>query len=133
MKEQMLEIDAALQIAAGMHEVYEAIVDPAKMANYFISRSTGRMEEGKTLTWHFPEFAEGFPVRIGKMEKDSYITYNWDVDGKELLVEITLSDAGNGTTLVRVTEKGMHPVSVMMREFFASLNTLRERCIEQQT
>ena len=34
--------------------------------------------------------------------------------------------------LLRVTEKGMYPVSVMMRDFFASLNTLREYCIENQ-
>jgi coproporphyrinogen III oxidase-like Fe-S oxidoreductase len=34
--------------------------------------------------------------------------------------------------LLRVTEKGMYPVSVMMREFFAALNTLREYCIEHQ-
>jgi coproporphyrinogen III oxidase-like Fe-S oxidoreductase len=38
--------------------------------------------------------------------------------------------AGDGT--LRVTEKGMYPVSVMMREFFAALNTLREYCIERQ-
>jgi len=33
---------------------------------------------------------------------------------------------------IRVTEKGMYPVSVMMREFFAALNGLRERFIEEQ-
>ena len=33
---------------------------------------------------------------------------------------------------IRVTPKGMYPVSVMMREFFASLNGLREYCIERQ-
>jgi len=38
--------------------------------------------------------------------------------------------SGDGT--LRVTEKGMYPVSVMMRDFFASLNTLREYCIEHQ-
>jgi coproporphyrinogen III oxidase-like Fe-S oxidoreductase len=38
--------------------------------------------------------------------------------------------AGNGQ--LRVTEKGMYPVSVMMREFFGALNTLREYCIEKQ-
>ncbi len=37
---------------------------------------------------------------------------------------------GNG--LLSVTEKGMYPVSVMMRDFFAALNTLREHCIEKQ-
>jgi coproporphyrinogen III oxidase-like Fe-S oxidoreductase len=38
--------------------------------------------------------------------------------------------SGDGT--LRVTEKGMYPVSVMMRDFFAALNTLREHCIEHQ-
>jgi coproporphyrinogen III oxidase-like Fe-S oxidoreductase len=37
-----------------------------------------------------------------------------------------------GEGALSVTPKGMYPVSVMMREFFASLNGLRERCIEQQ-
>lgn len=103
----MLEIDATLQVRAGMHEVFEAIVDPDKMSHYFISGSSGRMEEGRTLTWHFPEFEEGFRVRTGRIEKDSYISYRWDADGKELLVEIALTDAGNGSTLVRITEKSM--------------------------
>ncbi len=38
--------------------------------------------------------------------------------------------AGDGT--LRVTDRGMYPVSVMMRDFFAALNTLREHCIEHQ-
>ncbi len=33
---------------------------------------------------------------------------------------------------INVTLKGMYPVSVMMREFFAALNSLREYCIENQ-
>jgi len=38
-----------------------------------------------------------------------------------------------GKDKVRVTGKGMYPVSVMMREFFTSLNNLRELYIEEQT
>ena len=33
---------------------------------------------------------------------------------------------------IKVTPKGMYPVSVMMKEFFASLNGLREHYIEKQ-
>lgn len=38
--------------------------------------------------------------------------------------------AGDG--ILSVTEKGMYPVSVMMREFFGALNALREEYIEKQ-
>ncbi len=37
-----------------------------------------------------------------------------------------------GDGILRVTEKGMYPVSVMMREFFGALNALREEYIEKQ-
>jgi coproporphyrinogen III oxidase-like Fe-S oxidoreductase len=33
---------------------------------------------------------------------------------------------------IKLTHKGMYPTSVMMREFFAALNGLREYCIENQ-
>jgi uncharacterized protein YndB with AHSA1/START domain len=51
MKNQSLEIKAALQILKPVNEVFEAIVDPAKMSNYFISKSSGKMEEGKQVLW----------------------------------------------------------------------------------
>lgn len=44
-----LEIKAAIQIQKPLHEVFEAIVDPEKMSNYFISKASGRMEEGKQI------------------------------------------------------------------------------------
>ena len=52
--------------------------------------------------------------------------------GLELLF-LKLSGLVEGKDKIRLTRKGMYPVSVMMREFFASLNTLRERYIEDQT
>lgn len=106
MKDQILEIKASIQVQKSAHEAFEAIADPAKMTNYFISESNGRMEEGKKLTWFFPEFETPVPVRIGKMEKDAYLSYYWDgEDGKELLVEITLTEKGSADTLVTITEK----------------------------
>ena len=107
MENQTLEIKAALQILKPVPVVFEAIVDPKKMSNYFISSSTGRMEEGKNLSWRFPEFAMDVPVRVNKIEKDKYISYYWDGEGVELLVEMTLTSRGEDACLVTVTEKSM--------------------------
>jgi uncharacterized protein YndB with AHSA1/START domain len=106
MKEQ-LEIRATIQIAKSPGEVFAAIVDPSKMSNYFISKSSGPMEEGSKLTWWFPEFEDGFPVRVGRIEKDKYISYYWEMEGKELLVEMNLAEKPGSNTLVTITEKGM--------------------------
>jgi len=106
MKPEPLEIKAGMTVLKPEHEVFEAIVDPVKMTNYFISQSNGRMEEGKKLIWKFPEWDMEVPVLVGKIEKDKYISYYWDdVDGKQLLVEITLTPKPNNSTYVVVTEK----------------------------
>lgn len=107
MKKQALEINVALQVLKPVSRVFEAIVDPAEMSNYFISRSSGRMIEGEELRWGFPEFEEEFPIRVGKIEQDEYISYYWDTDGKELLVEIELTPVDGEATIVTITEKGM--------------------------
>ena len=106
MGNQTLEIKAALQISKPVNEVFEAIVDPAKMSNYFISNGSGRMEENKEITWQFPEFDMDFPVRVSKIERNKYISFRWDMDGIELLVEMTLVPGDSNSTIVTITEKG---------------------------
>jgi len=105
MKNQKLEIKAALQMQKPVNEVFEAIVNPDKITHYFISKSSGRLEEGKQVIWRFPEFDMEFPIRVGKIEKDKYISFFWDMDGFELLVEMNLSPRGSNSTLVNITEK----------------------------
>jgi uncharacterized protein YndB with AHSA1/START domain len=105
MGNETLEIKTAIQIIKPVSDVFEAIVDPDKMSNYFISNSSGRMEEGKQLIWQFPEFDAKAPVRVGKIEKDKYISFYWEMDGIELLVEMTLTHIEDNATLVKVTEK----------------------------
>jgi uncharacterized protein YndB with AHSA1/START domain len=106
MKNQPLEIKAALQILKPTNEVFEAIVDPIKMSNYFISKSSGKMEEGKQIMWQFPEFDAEFPIRVGKIERDKYISFSWDMDSIELFVEIALTSKDKNSTVVTITEKG---------------------------
>lgn len=102
-----LEIKCGLKMQMPLHDVFEAIVDPEKMSNYFISKSSGRMEPGKTLTWQFPEFDMRFPVRVYEVQPDEFISFSWGSaeDGAETAVEITLKPMRANETFVTVTEK----------------------------
>ena len=106
MDSNRLEIVTRIQIQKPVSEVFEGIVNPEKMSNYFISKSSARMEEGKTVTWHFPEFEEGFPVEVGKVEQDKLVTFFWDSNNEKTEVNIELSEKSKNNTLVTVTEKG---------------------------
>jgi uncharacterized protein YndB with AHSA1/START domain len=101
-----LEIKVGLKVLRPREEVFEAIVDPNKMSGYFISKGTGRMETGKTVTWQFPEFDMQFPVRVEKVDPPSYISYYWaDPDGNETKVEFHLKSLNDGSTSVSISEK----------------------------
>ncbi len=106
MGNETLEVKATIQIIKPVDVVFEAIVDPEKMSNYFISNASGRMEEGSQLTWQFPEFETKFPVKVAKIEKDKYVSFYWEHEGFETFSEMTLSHIEDNATLVTVTEKG---------------------------
>jgi uncharacterized protein YndB with AHSA1/START domain len=105
MKEETLEIKTSIQISKPVQEVFEAVIDPAKMTNYFISYGSGRMIEGTEVTWKFPEFPDEFPIRVSKVEMDKSISYSWKSDDVDTLVEITFSSPKIDESLVTVTEK----------------------------
>ncbi len=105
MENLKLEIKASIQILKPTNAVFEGIIDPAKMTNYFISESTGRMEENKEIVWRFPEFDMNVPIRVGKIVDDKFISFYWTMDDIEHLIEITLSPFKDNSTVVTVTEK----------------------------
>ena len=102
-----LEIKTSIQVSRSIAEVFNAIVDPDKMKNYFISQSSGIMKAGETLTWKFPEMDIEFPVRVDKIEKDKYISFYWDgaFDGEQTFVEISLQTVADEITFISISEK----------------------------
>jgi uncharacterized protein YndB with AHSA1/START domain len=105
MEDQKLEIKTSIQVLKPANEVFEAITDPQLMSNYFISKGSGRLEVGKRIMWKFPEFDVEFTIHVARIETNKYISFYWEVDGIELLVEITLTPRKNNFTVVTVTEK----------------------------
>ena len=100
-----LQIKTNLRIAKPTQAVFEAIVDPQKMSNYFIATGTGRMEEGTTVEWTFPEMDASFPVHVKKAEPGKEIQFSWnDIDGTETTVTITLKPVSESITFVQITE-----------------------------
>jgi len=67
-------------------------------------------------------------------ERKFYQRFHADIKEKlrKELLFFRLFGLVQGEKKIKVTQKGMYPISVMMREFFASLNSLREYCIERQ-
>lgn len=105
MSPEKLEINCAIQIQKPIQEVFEAIVNPELMSQYFIGQSNGRMQSGKELLWKFTEFETEFPIKVGAIELNQLVSFYWSMDNIETKVQINLTIKENNSTLVSINEK----------------------------
>jgi uncharacterized protein YndB with AHSA1/START domain len=102
------------RISRPVHEVFEAVADPAKLSGYFTTGGAkGRLETGATVTWDFHDFPGAFPVHVVEVQQDRKIVLRWGAapDGDpagtyETTVTMTFEDLKDGRTLVAIHESG---------------------------
>ena len=86
-----------------VEEVFDAVVDPAAMARYFISSASAPMTEDATVTWQFDDVGAELDVVIHVVERPKRITFTWAASGASADVEMRFDGDGDATT-VAVTE-----------------------------
>jgi uncharacterized protein YndB with AHSA1/START domain len=117
-----LKFRVAARIAKPVHEVFEAVADPAKLSRYFTTGGAqGRIEEGATVTWDFHDYPGAFPVKVVEVVPDERIVLEWqasegeapNLDGGEIVdadyrttVTMTFKALDDGRTLVEIAEEG---------------------------
>ena len=101
-----IQVDTKLKIAKPVSEVFEALVNPTLMANYWFSSGSGRLEQGKTITWRYEEYNAEVELTVVEIQENKNIVFKWDAPGDEHLVTITLNELDHTTTVIEVNEKG---------------------------
>jgi len=97
-----LTAKASIQIQKPIKEVFEGIINPEKMTRYFISESTGRLEEGKEIIWKFPEFPEmECLIKNIRIKEYHSVSFVWD---DETTVNIHLDEQADQSVVVKVEE-----------------------------
>lgn len=103
------------RISRPVHEVFEAVADPAQLSGYFTTGGAeGRLEEGATVTWSFADFPGAFPVKVIEVVPDRRIVLEWEAneegEGPKYDTTVTMSfspvDGDPGRTLVEIAEEG---------------------------
>ena len=117
-----LKFRVAARIARPVHEVFEAVADPAQLSHYFTTGGAqGRLETGATVTWDFHDYPGAFPVEVTEVVPDQRIVLEWkasegeapNVEGGEMAeadynttVTMTFKALEDGRTLVEIAEEG---------------------------
>lgn len=105
------------RIAKPVSEVFEAVVDPARLSGYFTTGGAqGRLTPGATVTWDFHDFPGAFPVYVTEVEQDRRIVLRWDAEpgaadadetgAQRTTVTMTFEPLEDGRTRVSITEEG---------------------------
>jgi uncharacterized protein YndB with AHSA1/START domain len=104
--EVKVEVNVRDRVLKPVSEVFSAIVDPAKMSGYFISRASGPMERGATIEWVFDDVGAKLSVDVKEIDENRRIVFDWAASGVKARVTIRLESRGNDATLVTINEAG---------------------------
>ncbi|MDQ0271700.1 SRPBCC family protein [Cytobacillus purgationiresistens] len=89
-------------------EVFEAIVDPREIGNYWFSSSSERWEQGKTITLKYVEYGAEGVIKVLEIKGNKKIVFSWGgEDAEETVVTITLKELDNTSTIIEVNESGL--------------------------
>lgn len=87
-------------------EVFEAMINPDITSKFWFTKSSGRIEPGKTLEWEWGQFGVKDTVDILEVKTDEYISLQWKLGELKTTIKMNFEPKSDDFTLVRVTEKG---------------------------
>lgn len=96
-----------LKIRKPVAQVFEAVVNPAKLSGYFVKTSSGPLATGTTVKWSFAEAPGEFDVITREVIPNERIVFEWPSDrGALTRVEMSFVPLDASNTMVKVSESG---------------------------
>ncbi|MGW2214457.1 SRPBCC family protein [Nonomuraea sp. NPDC001684] len=91
-----------------VHEVFQAIVDPAITSKIWYTKSSGTMTPGAELTWEWEMYGASTQASVEEVDEYSRIRFTWGnyAPDAPTTVEFRFIPMPDDTTYVQVTETG---------------------------
>lgn len=106
---QLTEIPTAkseMLIRKPVAEVFEAFVDPEITTRFWFTKSTGRLEAGKHITWTWEMYDISVQVNVKEVEEGERILIEWGNHGSMTSVEWVFTPYESDNTYVSITNSG---------------------------
>lgn len=71
-------VEVQMLIRRSVTEVFQAFIDPAVTTNFWFTKSDGRLETGKTVTWTWEMYQVSTQVYVRQIIENQLIAINWD-------------------------------------------------------
>jgi uncharacterized protein YndB with AHSA1/START domain len=93
------------KILKPVEEVFDAVVNPAKLNGYF-TKSATPMKEGERAVWQFYEAPGDYPVHIRQIIPNQLIIFEWDSHESRTRVEMRFEAIDKNSTMLKISESG---------------------------
>jgi uncharacterized protein YndB with AHSA1/START domain len=109
--QDQLTSESEMLIRRPASEVFEAFVNPDVTTQFWFTKGSGRLEEGKTVTWTWGQFGVSADITVTSIELNELIQFQWpsgEEDSAFRTVELSFESKPEGTTFVEVVESGFN-------------------------
>jgi uncharacterized protein YndB with AHSA1/START domain len=87
-------------------EVFEAFINPEITTKFWFTKSSGRIEAGKQVSWYWEMYNISVQVNVREVEENKRILIDWGNYDSATSVEWILAPFGNDATYVSITNSG---------------------------
>ena len=95
------KIETQLLIRKSPRTVFNAFIDPSITTRFWFTKSSGKLEKGKTVTWEWEMYGAKDKVTVLEMDQDKKITILWGSPKSK--VDFSFETFKRNQTLVRIT------------------------------
>ncbi|AZA59772.1 SRPBCC family protein [Chryseobacterium indoltheticum] len=96
--ESKIFVQAQMLIRKPIQEVFEAFINPEITTNFWFTKSTGKLEEGKTITWEWEMYGAKSEVKVLQIIPNQLIKTEWGLFSNN--VDYEFKEMEKGTLVV---------------------------------
>lgn len=94
-------VETQMMIRKPVHEVFQAFIDPSITSKFWFTRSTGKLEAGKTVTWEWEVYKVSTQVLTKQIIQDKLISTEWGNPATAVDYEFTALSADSTYVVIR--------------------------------
>jgi uncharacterized protein YndB with AHSA1/START domain len=98
--------DAGMLIRRPVNKVFQALIDPKITTKFWFTKSSGKLEQGKTITWSWEMYNYSAEINVIKIIPNELIHIEWGNRDQKTKVEWTFKILGEDKTFVSVINSG---------------------------
>lgn len=93
-----------MMIRKPVAEVFNAFIDPSITKNFWFTRSSGKLEKNRMVTWEWEMYNVSATVMVKDIEPNRKIVIEWG--NPSTIVEFQFQSLPDNTTYVQIIESG---------------------------